>query len=82
MRKTDKPEEYLKMINLATGLAAIDSLIEKVEDELNKEKSAIAEDRDADRRILALQAETKELAAEVSDLIDLLATLRNVEIGG
>ncbi|EFA06627.1 TBC1 domain family member 31 [Tribolium castaneum] len=80
VRSSEEPRKHLKMLNLTTGLEAMDALIEKVESELEKQKSG--SDSDADRRVVALQAESKELALKIANLIELLANLRSEEVGG
>ncbi|XP_063908067.1 TBC1 domain family member 31 [Zophobas morio] len=76
----DKPQTYLKDLNLTTGLEAMDNLIKKIEDELEKEKRGVVDESAANRRVLELQVETRELAAEVNNLIKLLAESRSVEL--
>ncbi|XP_044263660.1 TBC1 domain family member 31 [Tribolium madens] len=78
VRRSETPRKHLKMLNLATGLEAMDALIEKVESELEKQKNGSGSDSDADRRIVALQAETRELASKINNLIELLA---GMEVG-
>lgn len=70
------------MLNLATGLAAMDELIGKVQMELEKEREGSVDSSAADKRVVQLRAETRELASEVNNLIRLLAELRSMELGG
>ena len=58
----------------------MDNLIKKIEDELEKEKRGVVDESAANRRVLELQVETRELAAEVNNLIKLLAESRSVEL--
>jgi hypothetical protein len=70
------------VLNLATGLAAMDELIGKVQMELEKEREGSVDSSAADKRVVQLRAETRELASEVNNLIRLLAELRSMELGG
>jgi hypothetical protein len=72
----------LTVLNLATGLAAMDELIGKVQMELEKEREGSVDSSAADKRVVQLRAETRELASEVNNLIRLLAELRSMELGG
>jgi hypothetical protein len=81
-RQSDKSQEQLTVLNLATGLAAMDELIGKVQMELEKEREGSVDSSAADKRVVQLRAETRELASEVNNLIRLLAELRSMELGG
>lgn len=72
----------MTVLNLATGLAAMDELIGKVQMELEKEREGSVDSSAADKRVVQLRAETRELASEVNNLIRLLAELRSMELGG
>ncbi|RZC41989.1 TBC1 domain family member 31 [Asbolus verrucosus] len=82
LKRTNKSQEDLKLLNLATGIAAMDALIKKIEIELDRERRGEVNERTADKKVLELQAETKDLVTEVNKLLHLLAEMRNVELGG
>jgi hypothetical protein len=58
----------------------MDELIGKVQMELEKEREGSVDSSAADKRVVQLRAETRELASEVNNLIRLLAELRSMEI--
>jgi hypothetical protein len=60
----------------------MDELIGKVQMELEKEREGSVDSSAADKRVVQLRAETRELASEVNNLIRLLAELRSMELGG
>jgi hypothetical protein len=60
----------------------MDELIGKVQMELEKEQEGSVDSSAADKRVVQLRAETRELASEVNNLIRLLAELRSMELGG
>jgi hypothetical protein len=49
---------------------------------LEKEREGSVDSSAADKRVVQLRAETRELASEVNNLIRLLAELRSMELGG
>ncbi|XP_017769596.1 PREDICTED: TBC1 domain family member 31 [Nicrophorus vespilloides] len=75
-RVTANSTEYLKQLNVATGLAAMDNLIGKVQSEIEKRSKSSSSDSTNTLQITKLSSESKELGEEIKNLMSLLSKIK------